>query len=100
MPLVYRLLGTIYLTVGLDHEATQSYGQAYDLAKAQRNRLVQAEAAVGLGHIAYTSKDYETALDRYQEALALYQELESESDVEIVERLVAGAGALIPTPTQ
>jgi tetratricopeptide (TPR) repeat protein len=98
-PLTYWLLGDVYLAVVLDGKAAQSYERARRLAQAQDNRLVQAEAEVGLGHVAYAAKKFEQALSHYQAALALYQELGLESDAEAVAKLVADTKAQLPTPT-
>jgi hypothetical protein len=98
-PLVHRLLGDAYLAVVLDGEAAQSYEKARRLAQEQDNRLVQAEAEVGLGHVAYAAKEFEQALSHYQVAQTLYQELGLESDAEAVEELVASTEARLPTPT-
>jgi hypothetical protein len=92
-PSAHRLLGYVYLAVGLSGEAAQSYQEAHRLAQAQGNRLVQAEAEVGLGHVAFAKKNFEQALSHYQAALGLYQELGLESDA------AADAGARLPTPT-
>jgi len=98
-PLVHRLLGDVYLAVVLDGEAAQSYEEARRLAQEQDNRLVQAEAEVGLGHVAYAAKEFEQALSHYQAAQTLYQELGLESDADAVEELVASTEARLPTPT-
>jgi tetratricopeptide (TPR) repeat protein len=98
-PLVHRLLGDVYLAVQLDAEATQSYEEAHKLAQTQDNRLVQAEAEVGLGHVAFAARRPEEALNHYQAALALYQELGLQNDAEAVAKLVADTETRLPTPT-
>ncbi len=64
-PLTYRLLGDVYLAVELDDEAEKSYAEAHKLAQEQGNRLVQAEAGVGLGHVAFATGKFEAALSHY-----------------------------------
>jgi len=98
-PLVHRLLADVYLAVGLDGEASQSYQEAYRLAQGQGDWLVLAEVEVGLGHIAYAAKDFENALSHYQAALILYRKLGLESDAETVTKFVANTEARFPTPT-
>ena len=97
-PLVHRLLGDAYLAVQLDAEATQSYEEAHKLVQAQDNRLVQAEAEVGLGHVESVARRFEEALKHYQAALALYQELGLQNDAEAVAKLVADTETRLPTP--
>ena len=98
-PLAHRLLGDVYLDVGLDDEAAQSYRQARELAQEQGNRPVQAETEVGLGHVAFAAGRFEEALSHYRTAQTLYQELGLASDAGAVAELASGAEARLPTPT-
>ncbi len=98
-PPAHRLLGDVYLDVGLDDEAAQSYRDACELAQEQGNRPVQAGAEVGLGHAAFAAGRFEEALSHYRAAQALYQELGLEGDVQAVAKLVSDTEARLPTPT-
>jgi hypothetical protein len=98
-PLAHRLLGDAYLAVELDEKAAQSYREAGTLAREQGSRLIQAEAEVGLGHVAYAASHFEAALGHYQTALELYRELELKEAAGVLSQLADSTEALIPTPT-
>lgn len=98
-PLPHRMLGDVYLTVKLDGEAAQSFETARQLAQEQDNSLVEAEAEVGQGHVAYATQDFAGALNHYQTALTLYQELGLESQADVVAEFVTKTQGLRPTPT-
>jgi len=98
-PLAHRLLGDVYLAIGLDGQAAQSYQEALRLAQEQGNRLVQAEAEVGLGQVEFARKIFELALSHFRAALMLYQELGLEDNAEAVAKLVADTETRLPTPT-
>lgn len=84
-PLPYRLLGDAYLAIELYDEARQSYQKARDLAQARVDRLAQAEAHVGLGHVDYGTRDYDRALQQYRTAQSFYRELGWEDLAETVD---------------
>jgi tetratricopeptide (TPR) repeat protein len=98
-PPAHRLLGDVYLDVGLDDEAAQSYRNARELAQEQGNRRVQAEAEVGLGHVEFAAGRFEEALSHYRAAQVLYQELGLASDAEAVAKLASDTEARFLTPT-
>lgn len=97
-PLAFRLRGDAYLAVELDEAAIESYREAVTLAQEQGSQLIEAESEVGLGHVSYATGDYDRALDHYQAALALYQELGVEESAAAVAELAAHTETLLPTP--
>lgn len=96
--MAHRLLGDVYLAVVLDDDAARSYEEASRLAQAQSNRLIRAEAEVGLGHVASAAEEFGDALSHYQAALTLYRDLGLENNVEDVKKLAADTKARISTP--
>jgi len=98
-PVIHRLLADIYLAIELYDQAGQSYQVARQLAQAQNNPLVEAEAEVGLGHVAYAKQEFPPALDHYRTALTLYQKLNLDDSAEVVAGFVADVKLRLPTPT-
>lgn len=73
---VYRLLGELYLQVGLNLRARTAFSQARELALETGERSEQADANAFLAHIALGERDPDTAIQLLNEAQALYVELD------------------------
>jgi len=96
---VQRLLGETYLEMGLLDEAIAAYSQALTLAQEASLPEEQATAHLGLGLLACNQTDEEKARTHWQEALALYQELERSTEVEEVKTQLAEVDQNCATPT-
>lgn len=84
---VQHLLGETYLEMGRPDEATAAYQQALTLAQNASLPEEQAAAHLRLGLLACAQTDHENARTHWQEALKLYDQMESPKDE--VEALLA-----------
>ena len=84
IPQVYRLLGDLYLQIGLILEAEEQYTEAVKLAGGRENLVELATAKVGLGEVNYARSQIEEGISLLEEAQQIYEEL---GDIQRVEEL-------------
>lgn len=83
-PVVYRLLGDIYLRLGRVKEAITVYQRAISLAESENNLSEIAATQVGLAHVAVSQEDFAQAKNLLEEAKKAYQSIESNTQVDLV----------------
>ena len=81
---VYRLLGDLYLQIGLILEAEEQYTEAVKLAGEKENLVELAAVKVGLGEVNYARSQIEEGISLLEEAQQIYEEL---GDVQRAEKL-------------
>ena len=91
-PAVSRLSGELYLSIGLKHQAEESYLQALLLSQGVSDAEGQAAAHAALGAIYESLGNAENAVRHRQEAIAGYEQLGDRSKVAELRALLAGVG--------
>jgi hypothetical protein len=84
-PAVLRMLGDLYLKIGVLSLAEERYVQAVELSKALNDVEGQADELQTLGMIYTLLGNKDEALQHLQEAIALYQKLGDTSAVKAIE---------------
>jgi hypothetical protein len=72
-PVIYRLLGDIYLRLGRWQEAAEKYQKVILLAESEKNHFEIAAAQAGLAHVAVIKDDFSEARKFLLEAKQGYQ---------------------------
>lgn len=87
-PYVHRLLGDLYLQVGLLNAAAAQYQATLNLEETDINRGDRASAQVGLANIAAATGDREAAAEWLQQARATYLVLQEGDRVSLIDQWI------------
>jgi tetratricopeptide (TPR) repeat protein len=90
---VQRLLGDVYLEMGLLAEAQSAYARLLELAHDEGLLEEEAAAHVGNGHVACVRLDAEAAQNAWKQAQALYLEIPWEERLQTIDALLAKLAA-------
>ncbi len=91
-PAVPRLVGDLYLSVGLNRQAEESYLQALRLSEGASDVEGQAAAHATLGSIYESLGSRDEAARHWQAAIAGYEQLGDQAKIAQLRALLAGAG--------
>ncbi|HAC63236.1 MAG TPA: hypothetical protein DCF68_06755 [Cyanothece sp. UBA12306] len=84
--IIHRLLGDMYVYLGMIAEAKRQYYQALELAKSANNLEEIAASQSGLGHISVVNQDLQEAKSLLLQAKENYTLSGKISDAELVEQ--------------
>lgn len=84
-PVIHRLLGDIYLRLGRQQEAQETYQQGLLLAESENNLSEIAAAQAGLAHLAMSEKDFSEATRLLEQARESYQAIEDNNQLLLVQ---------------
>lgn len=75
-PVLFSMLGSLYIELGEYSESLDFFIQSFDLAKQQGNLEGEINALNNMGIIYYHLNDFRQGLDCYERALVLYERLD------------------------
>lgn len=84
-PVIYRLLGDIYLRLGRWQEAEEKYQKVILLAESEKNHFEIAAAQEGLAHVAVIKSDFSKAKEFLLEAKQGYQIIGDGKQVQLIQ---------------
>ncbi|MGK7898719.1 MAG: tetratricopeptide repeat protein [Xenococcus sp. (in: cyanobacteria)] len=84
-PVVHRLLGDIYLRLGWQQEAKETYQKAILLAEAENNLSETAAAQVGLAHLAVSEGNFLEAIGLLGKAQEVYKLMENSQQLNLIQ---------------
>ena len=82
---VNRLLGDIYLRLGWQQEAKESYEKVILLAEAENNLSETAAAQVGLAHLAVSERNFSEATVLLEKAQDTYKLMENAQQLDLIQ---------------
>lgn len=82
---VHRLLGDIYLRLGRQQEAKETYQKGVLLAEAANNLSETAAAQVGLAHLAVSKGNFSEAKRLLEKAREAYQLMEDDRQLDLMQ---------------
>jgi tetratricopeptide (TPR) repeat protein len=89
---VYKFIGILYGRIG-EWDLSRSYfNDSILLAEKYQNPLLEGEALFECGIMLKKKKEKEAAVQHFQKALALFQELNADKDIEKVNQALASKG--------
>jgi tetratricopeptide (TPR) repeat protein len=88
-----RLLGDLYLEMGLIAEAQSAYARLLEVAHTEGLVEEEAAALVGIGHVACVRLDAEAAQNAWQQAQTLYREMAWAERLQTLDALLAKLAA-------
>ena len=91
-PAVSRLVGDLYLSIGLNRQAEESYLQALTLSEGASDVEGQAAAHAALGKIYDSLGSAEEAARHWQDGITGYEQLGDQSIIAELRGLLAGTG--------
>ena len=89
-PAVPRLVGDLYLSIGLNRQAEESYLQALTLSQGVNDAEGQATAHATLGAIYESLGSGEEAVRHWQDAIAGYEQIGDQAKIAELRALLAG----------
>lgn len=84
-PVVHRLLGDIYLRLGRQQEAKETYQKGILLAESENNLSETAAAQVGLAHLAVSEGNFSEAKRLLEKAREAYQLMEDDRQLDLIQ---------------
>ncbi len=84
-PVVYRLLGDIYVQLGRRQEAEEIYQKGLLLAEANHNLSEIAAVKVGLAHLSVSGGNFTVSVKLLEKAQAIYQSMEDNERFDLVQ---------------
>ncbi len=84
-PVVHRLLGDIYLRLGRQQEAQETYQQGMLLAESENNLSETATTQVGLAHLAVSEGNFSEAKRLLEKAREAYQLMEDDKQLDLMQ---------------
>ncbi len=84
-PVVHRLLGDIYLRLGRQQEAKETYQKGILLAEAANNLSETAAAQVGMAHLAVSEGNFSEATRLLEKAREAYQLMEDDKQLDLMQ---------------